>query len=69
MFVESPKAALSIGENTKLLNDHSASQLVNLKNNDKVFLKHFESMDDVYIIKDVELFNNVLININQDKCK
>lgn len=42
--------------------------LNNLKNNDQVYLKHFEDMANVYIVKDVQLFNDVMLNIITDKC-
>lgn len=44
------------------------NQLNNLKNK-KVYLKHFEDMDNVYILEDVLLFNEIMLNMIQDKCK
>jgi phosphoenolpyruvate-protein kinase (PTS system EI component) len=40
-----------------------------LKNHDKVFIKHFEDMGHVYIIKDAKLFNEMMCKIIQDRCK
>ncbi|XP_029347622.1 uncharacterized protein LOC100166817 isoform X3 [Acyrthosiphon pisum] len=55
-----------IDKNTSIIHNNT-NRLSDLKNNDIVFLKHFEDMDNVYIVKDVHLLNNVLVKCNQDK--
>lgn len=53
-------------ENSKLINNHDLNKL---KNKDKVFIKHFEDMAHVYIVKDTKLFNELMITILKDECK
>lgn len=49
---------------------HNINNQVNsLKNNDKVYLKHFEDMENVFIIKDIILFNEVKISTIKDERK
>ncbi|XP_026818102.1 uncharacterized protein LOC113557019 isoform X2 [Rhopalosiphum maidis] len=42
------------------------SQLCDLKNNDIVFLKHFEDMNSVYIVKNVQQLNDVILKMMTD---
>jgi len=55
-------------ENTSIVHNNN-NQLCDLKNNDIVFLKHFEDMKSVYILKNVQLLNDVMIKIINDKSK
>lgn len=48
--------------------DYNIHQLNTLKNNDIVYLKHFENMANIYIVKDVVLFNEMMILINSVQC-
>jgi len=56
---------VQVEENISII--HSNNQLSHLKNNDIVFLKHFEDMNSVYIVKDVQLLNDVILKIITDK--
>ncbi|VVC40574.1 Hypothetical protein CINCED_3A001375 [Cinara cedri] len=63
----SSKAAVSsLNENTELLEKDNTNQLNNLKNNDIVYLKNFESMDEVYVVNDAKLFNDSMVNIQNN---
>lgn len=64
------EAVTQINEKTVLVHNHNYdNQVNNLKNNDIVYLKHFEDMESVFIIKDVKLFNEVMISTIKDECK
>lgn len=64
--VESHNSVLSVDENIELLNSNQPNDF---KNHDIVFLKHFESITEVYITKNAKLFNNLMLDIIQDNCK
>lgn len=40
-----------------------------LNNNDIVYLKSFQIHNIVYVIKDIKLFNEITLNITQEKSK
>ncbi|KAL4141977.1 hypothetical protein QTP88_004511 [Uroleucon formosanum] len=56
---------VQIDRNTSKIHN-STYQQSDIKNNDVVFLRHFEDMDNVYIVKNVHLLNDVLVKCNQD---
>lgn len=59
-----------INKNTLLTHGYNYdNQVNNLKNNDRVYLIHFEDMSNVFIIKDVNLLNEVIKSTVQDECK
>lgn len=53
-----------MNDSTTPINCNDINQLSNLKNNDVVFLKHFEDMANIYIINNPKLFNKVLLLTN-----
>lgn len=59
---------MQIDRNTSKIHN-STYQQSDIKNNDVVFLRHFEDMDNVYIVKNVHLLNDVLVKCNQDNSK
>jgi len=64
------KHIIQMQENATWNNDCNINQLNTLKNKDIVFLKHFEDMASIYIIKNVQLFNEVMIFLNSiHSCK
>jgi len=59
---------VQIDQNTSIIHNNT-NQLSDLKNNDIVFLKHFEDMNSVYIVKNVHLLNDMMLKFVQDKSK
>lgn len=64
--LKSELALVQIDENTSITHNN-INQLSDLKNNDIVFLTHFEDMDNVYIVKNVRLLNDFMVKFIQDK--
>lgn len=67
-FLLSYKSELTpvqIDKNTSIIQNNTI-QLSDLKNNDMVFLKHFEDMNNVYIVKNVHLLNDTMLRVLQD---
>lgn len=64
------KTTIQNSENTTFINDNQIKKLNDFKSNtDIVYLKHFEDMDNVYVIKNVQLFNDTMLNLIGENCK
>ncbi|KAE9524914.1 hypothetical protein AGLY_014964 [Aphis glycines] len=66
LSIQSEITPVQFDENTSIVHNND-NQLCDLKNNDIVFLKHFEDMKSVYILKNVQLLNDVMIKLINDK--
>lgn len=65
-FYESEYEPVPIDKNTPII-QNNINHLSDLKNNDIVFLRHFEDMQNVYILKDVQLSNDMMLKFLVDK--
>lgn len=63
------KDSVQVNKDIKTVSDNNNLNigLSSLKKNDTVYLKHFEDTANVYIVKDVKLFNEVMSSIIKDK--
>lgn len=52
-------------KNTSIIHNNT-NQHIDLKNNDIVFIRHFEDMNNVYIVKNVHLLNDMMLKFVQD---
>lgn len=57
--------------NCKINNSHHDDFKLQKKicNNDIVYLKNFQPHDLFYVVKDIKLFNELILNITHDKSK
>lgn len=64
------KATIQNSENITLINENQIKKLNDFKSNtDIVYLKYFEDMDNVYILKNVKLFNDTMLKVIGENCK
>jgi len=63
------KKPLNINSKINCDHDHDIKLQRTLNNNDIVYLRSFQSDNVVYVIKDLKLYNEVILNTTQDKCK
>ncbi|XP_022168298.1 uncharacterized protein LOC111032328 isoform X2 [Myzus persicae] len=64
--IQSEYEPVPIDKNTPII-QNNINHLSDLKNNDIVFLRHFEDMQNVYILKDVQLSNDMMLKFLVDK--
>lgn len=64
------KTTIQNNENIPLINDNQIKKINDFKSNTGVvYLKHFEDMDNVYILKNVKLFNDTMLKVIEGNCK
>lgn len=64
------KTTIQNSENITLINGNQIEKLNDFKSNTGVvFIKYFENMDNVYILKNVQLFNDTMLKVNGENCK
>lgn len=68
IYLEPSIDILQNNTNAELVNGSIIDQL-NILDKDIVYLKHFEDMANVYVVKDVKLFNEVMLNTIEYKRK
>ncbi|XP_060853511.1 uncharacterized protein LOC132931636 isoform X2 [Rhopalosiphum padi] len=61
------KKPLNINSKINYDHDHDIKLQRTLNNNDIVYLRSFQSDNVVYVIKDLKLYNEVILNTTQDK--
>lgn len=64
------KTTIQNSENITLINGNQIEKLNDFKSNTGVvFIKYFEDMDNVYILKNVQLFNDIMGKVDGENCK